>query len=162
MNKSEEIVLADRHITPENFVKFAWDMNYRVSIADSGVLHPDFIEKATLLAEQNNIDVHFLDFSNYDTASSALSAQENAQFLAAIEDGSKRSLLWFVNCESLAPLYIDVTYSLCTILTTRQTSNTQSVFIANNTALINMFSNREAPFYQSHYRLTGYSRKSAG
>ncbi len=159
MNKSEESVLANRHITPESFVKFAWDLNFRVSIADAEVLHPDFIEQTTKLATQNGIGVHFLDFSNYDTASSALSARENAKFLAAIEDGSKKSLLWFVNCESLAPLYIDVTYSLSTILTTRQTSNTQSVFIANNTALLNMFANREAPFYQSHFRLTGYSVK---
>ncbi|PNH97888.1 hypothetical protein C1O25_19955 [Vibrio diazotrophicus] len=132
-------------------------MNFRISIADSKVLHPDFIEKTTLLAEQNNIDVYYLDFSKYDTASSALSAQENSEFLAAIEDGSNKSLLWFINCELLAHLYVDVTYSLRTILTTRQVSNTQSVFIANKTALLNMFANREAPFYQSHFMLTGYS-----
>jgi hypothetical protein len=155
LNKSKEGDF--RHITPENFVKFAWDMDFRISIADSEVLHPDFIEKTTLLAEQNNIDVHYLDFSKYDTASSALSAQENSEFLAAIEDGSKKSLLWFINCESLAPLYVDVTYSLRTILTMRQTNNIQSVFIANKTALLDMFANRDAPFYQSQFMLTGYS-----
>ncbi len=133
-------------------------MDFRISIADSEVLHPDFIEKTSLLATQNNVNVHYLDFSEYDTASSALSAKENSGFLDAIENGSKKSLLWFVNCESLAPLYVDVTYSLRTILTTRQSSNTQSVFIANKIALLNMFANREAPFYQSHFRLTGYSR----
>lgn len=140
-------------------MKFAWDMDFRVSIADSEVLHPDFIEKATKLATKNGIDVHFLDFSKYDTAASALSAKENSKFLAAIEDGTKKSLLLFVNCESLSHLYVDVTYSLRTILTTRQVSNTQSVFIANRTALLNMFANRAAPFYQSHFMLTGYSRR---
>lgn len=154
MNKSK----AEHHITPENFVRFAWDMDFRISIADSEALHIDFIKKTSLLATQNNVDVHYLDFSKYDTASSALYAKENSGFLAAIENGSKKSLLWFVNCESLAPLHVDVTYSLRTILTTRQSSNTQSVFIANKTALLDMFANRQAPFYQSHFRLTRYSK----
>lgn len=139
-------------------MRFAWDMDFRISVADSEALHIDFIEKTSLLATQNNVEVHYLDFSKYDTASSALSAKENSGFLETIENGSKKSLLWFVNCESLAPLYVDVTYSLRTILTTRQSSNTQSVFIANKTALLDMFANRQAPFYQSHFRLTGYSK----
>lgn len=139
-------------------MRFAWDMDFRISIADSEALHIDFIKKTSLLATQNNVDVHYLDFSKYDTASSALYAKENSGFLAAIENGSKKSLLWFVNCESLAPLHVDVTYSLRTILTTRQSSNTQSVFIANKTALLDMFANRQAPFYQSHFRLTRYSK----
>ncbi|CAM2890382.1 hypothetical protein [Vibrio diazotrophicus] len=158
MNNSKSNVLAKKHITPHNFVRFAWEMDFRISIADSDVLHTDFIQNVTLLAKQKNIEVHYLDFSKYDTASSALSAKENSDFLAAIEDGSKKSLLWFVNCESLAPLYVDVTYSLRTILTTRQVNNTQSVFIANKASLLNMFANREAPFYQSHFMLTSYSR----
>ncbi|PTO98053.1 hypothetical protein CWN88_20690 [Vibrio splendidus] len=133
-------------------------MDFRISTADSAALHPDFIEVVTLLAEKKDICVHYLDFSEYDNAVTALSAEENCAFLEAIENGKKKSLLWFVNCDSLAPLNIDVTYSLRTILTTRPGNNTQSVFIATKASLLKMFANPKAPFYQSHFRLTGYSR----
>ncbi|WP_250135069.1 hypothetical protein [Vibrio crassostreae] len=153
MNNNKE-----RHqITPETFVLNAWDMDFRISTADSSLLSHDFIKTVTLLSEKKDISVHYLDFSEYDTAAAALSARENSGFLEAIEDGSRKSLLWFVNCDSLAPLNVDVTYSLRTVLTTRQGSNTQSVFIANKTSLLEMFANPKAPFYQSHFRLTGYS-----
>lgn len=144
------------HTTPENFVKFAWELNLRVSTADSGLLDPYFIKNATELAQKNDIEVYYLDFSHYKTAIEALSAKENAEFIAAIDDDSKQSLLWFVNCESLAPLDVDITYSLRTILTTRQSNNTQSVFIAKKEALQQMFTNNQAAFYQSHFPLTGY------
>ena len=144
------------HTTPENFVKFAWELNLRVSTADSRLLDPYFIRNATELAKKNDIEVYYLDFSHYKTAIEALSAKENAEFIAAIDDDSKQSLLWFVNCESLAPLDVDITYSLRTTLTTRQSNNTQSVFIAKKEALKQMFTNHQAAFYQSHFPLTGY------
>ncbi|MEZ8389400.1 hypothetical protein [Vibrio kanaloae] len=156
MSKNKKI-FPEHQISPEVFVLNAWDMDFRISTADSAALHPDFIKTVTLLARQKDISVHYLDFSEYDTAAAALSAKENSAFLEAIENGSKKSLLWFVNCDSLAPLNIDVTYSLRTVLTTRQGNNTQSVFIATKASLLKMFSNPEAPFYQSHFRLTGYS-----
>ncbi|WP_235447434.1 hypothetical protein [Vibrio splendidus] len=158
MDKNKESYLPENHITPELFVQHAWDMDFRISIADSAVLHSDFIKQASILADKKDISVHYLDFSEYDTAAAALSAKENSGFLEAIEDGSKKSLLWFVHCDSLAPLNVAVTYSLRTALTTRQGNNTQSVFIATKASLLMMFANREAPFYQSHYNLTGYSR----
>ncbi len=156
MNKNKERSFPEHQITPEIFVLNAWDMDFRISTADSSVIHPDFIKIVTLLAEKKDISVHYLDFSEYDTAVTALSAKENSGFLDAIENGGKKSLLWFVNCDSLAPLNIDVTYSLRTILTTRQGKNTQSVFIATKTSLLKMFANPKAPFYQSHFMLTGY------
>ncbi|WP_253821613.1 hypothetical protein [Vibrio sp. 070316B] len=157
MNKNKESALHGHQITPEIFVHNAWDMDFRISTADSATIHPDFIKIATLIAEKKDISVHYLDFSEYDDAATALCAKENLGFLEAIENGSKKSLLWFVNCDSLAPLNIDVTYSLRTVLTTRQGSNTQSVFIANKASLLKMFANPKAPFYQSHFRLTEYS-----
>lgn len=138
-------------------MRHAWEMDFRISTADSSVLQSDFIRNVTLLAEKKGIDVHYLDFSEYDTAIAALSAKENSNFLEAIEKESKKTLLWFDNCESLAPLNVGITYSLRTILTTRQGSNTQSVFIASKDSLLKMFADRQAPFYQSHFRLTGYS-----
>ncbi|CAK1826604.1 conserved hypothetical protein [Vibrio crassostreae] len=157
LDKNKESPLPENHITPELFVQHAWDMDFRISAADSAVIHSDFIKHASILADKEGIDVHYLDFSEYDTAAAALSAKENSGFLEALEDGSKKSLLWFVNCDSLAPLNVAVTYSLRTALTTRQTNKTQSVFIATKASLLMMFANREAPFYQSHFRLTGYS-----
>ncbi|CAH6832593.1 conserved hypothetical protein [Vibrio chagasii] len=157
MNKNKESAFPENLITPEIFVLNAWDMDFRISTADSSVIPPDFVKIVTLLAEKKDISVHYLDFSEYDSAVAALSAKENSGFLDAIENGEKKSLLWFVNCDSLAPLNIDVTYSLRTILTTRQGNNTQSVFIATKTSLLEMFANPKAPFYQSHFRLTGYS-----
>ena len=157
MNKNKKSTLHEHQITPETFVHNAWDMDFRISTADSSIIHPDFIKVATLIAEKKDINVHYLDFSEYSNAATALSAKENLGFLEAIENGSKKSLLWFVNCDSLAPLNIDVTYSLRTVLTTRQGSNTQSVFIANKASLLKMFANPKAPFYQSHFMLTGYS-----
>ncbi|MFS1918729.1 MULTISPECIES: hypothetical protein [unclassified Vibrio] len=157
MNKNKKSTLHEHQITPETFVHNAWDMDFRISTADSSIIHPDFIKVATLIAEKKDISVHYLDFSEYSNAATALSAKENLGFLEAIENGSKKSLLWFVNCDSLAPLNIDVTYSLRTVLTTRQGNNTQSVFIANKASLLKMFANPKAPFYQSHFRLTGYS-----
>ncbi|MEZ8437762.1 MULTISPECIES: hypothetical protein [Vibrio] len=156
MNKNKKCNLPEHHITPENFVHHAWEMDFRISTADSSVLHSDFIKHTSLLAEQKGIGVHYLDFSEYDSAAAAFSAKENSRFLEAIENGSKKTLLWFVNCGSLAPLNVDVTYSLRTILTTRYGSNTQSVFITTKASLLKMFADREAPFYQSHFRLTGY------
>ncbi|MEZ9575317.1 hypothetical protein AB4249_18230 [Vibrio sp. 10N.261.55.F4] len=145
-------------ITPEIFVRNAWDMDFRISTADSSALPPDFIKNTTSLAEKEGIIVHSLDFSEYESAVAALTAKESSCFLEAIEnDGGNKSLLWFVNCESLAPLNVDITYSLRTILTTRIGSNTQSVFISTKASLLMMFANPEAPFYQSHFRLTGYS-----
>ncbi|MEZ8819254.1 hypothetical protein AB6D93_06255 [Vibrio sp. 10N.247.310.23] len=157
MSKNKK-AFPEHQISPEVFVLNAWDMDFRISTADSSALHPDFIKTVTLLARQKDISVHYLDFSEYATAAAALSAEENSAFLEAIENGRKKSLLWFVNCDSLAPLNIDVTYSLRTVLTTRQGNNTQSVFIATKTSLLKMFANPEAPFYQSHFRLTKYSR----
>ena len=156
MSKTKESVLPSRHITAENFVLHAWDMNYRISSADSAILGPDFIQNTSLLAKEKGVAVHYLDFSKYDTAEAALNAKENSEFLEAIENGNKQSLLWFVNCESLAPLNVNVTYSLRTILTTRQGNNTQSVFIADKTALLKMFADHNAPFYQSNFSVTGY------
>ncbi|WP_261383507.1 hypothetical protein [Vibrio sp. T20] len=157
MNKNKESTYPEDQITPEIFVLNAWDMDFRISTADSSVISPDFIKMATVLAEKKGINVHYLDFSEYDTAATAFSAQQNSGFLEAIENGDRKSLLWFVNCDSLAPLDVDVTYSLRTVLTTRQGSNTQSVFIATKASLLTMFANPEAPFYQSHFMLTGYS-----
>lgn len=144
------------HTTPENFVKFAWQLDFRISIADSALLDPSFVKNVNLLAQQNGIGVYYLDFSMYKNALEALSAKENAEFIKAIEDGSRNSLLWFVNCESLAPLDVDVTFSLRSILTNRQSNNTQSVFIAKKEVLKQMFTNHQAAFYQSHFSLTGY------
>lgn len=158
MNKNKNTTFPEDHITPEVFVLNAWDMDFRISTADSSVLHPDFIKNVTLLAEKKDIDVHYVDFSEYETAIKALSAKENSEFLKAIDNDSKKSLLWFVNCDSLAPLNTAITYSLRTVLTTRHVNNTQSVFIANKASLLKMFSNPNAPFYQSHFRLTRYSR----
>lgn len=144
------------HTTPDNFIKFAWELDFRISTADSALLDPSFVKNVNLLAQRNGIGVYYLDFSMYENAVEALSAKENAEFTKAIEDGSQNSVLWFMNCESLAPLDVDVTYSLRSILTTRQSNNTQSVFIAKKEALQQMFTNHKAAFYQSHFPLTGY------
>ena len=157
LKRDIENVLPKHQLTPEAFALNAWDMDFRISTADSSIISPSFIEIVALLVEDKGIRVHYLDFSEYETADAALSAKENSTFLNAIEDGNKKSLLWFVNCDSLAPLDVGVTYSLRTVLTTRKESNIQSVFVASKPSLLMMFANREAPFYQSHFRITGYS-----
>lgn len=157
MKRSDTTDAFTQHMTPENFVSYAWDMDFRISIADSNLIHSDFIIRASSLAESQGIKVFYLDFSKYNSGSAALSAKENEQFLDAIENARSKSLLWFVNCDSLASLDVDLTYSLRTALTTRLGSNIQSVFVAKKATLLQMFSNSEAPFYQSHFSLTGYS-----
>lgn len=150
----EGITMPNSHITPERFVRYAWEMNFRISIADSAVLHSDFIKRVTQLAKINGISVHYLDFSQYETAEAALCAKENSDFLESVESGNRKSLLWFVNCESLTPLNLDIAYSLRTALTTRHGNNVQSVFVADKKTLLKIFYDRNAPFYHSHFNLT--------
>ncbi|WP_240699209.1 hypothetical protein [Vibrio sp. F12] len=67
MDKNKESPLPENHITPQLFVQHAWDMDFRISAADSAVIHSDFIKHASILADKEGIDVHYLDFSEYDT-----------------------------------------------------------------------------------------------
>lgn len=139
-------------ITAERFVKCAWTLDFRITSAESRLLDSDFISTATALAQANEINVQYIDFSCYRSPEVALAS--NTSFLNAVEDGTKPRLLWFDNCDCLAPLDCSLTYSLRSLLTTRQSSNIQSVFIARQSSLELMFFNHEGAFFQSNFSIT--------
>ncbi|MCG7585646.1 hypothetical protein [Photobacterium sp. OFAV2-7] len=141
-------------ITAKQLVEYAWDMNFQIMSADSYLLRDGFIEETSEIARKVGVDVHYLDFSLYDNPVEALTSLENKSFLHAIEDGTRPRLLWFDNCDCLAPLSCSLTYSLRSLLTTRSTNNVQCVFIARKEALELMFSNHSAAFYHSNFSIT--------
>ncbi|WP_233353487.1 MULTISPECIES: hypothetical protein [Photobacterium] len=141
-------------ITAKCLIEYAWDMNLQIISADSYLLRSGFIEEASELARKAGVDVQYLDFSRYDSPEEALKNPDNMNFLHAIEDDTKPRLLWFDNCDSLAPLSCSLTYSLRSQLTTRLTNNIQSVFIAKKEALDLMFNNYSAAFYHSNFSIT--------
>lgn len=147
-------------ITPKRFIEGAWLMNFGIISADVAVLERSFIAEATALAKAEGVDVQYLDFSKYEDPINALTANENIDFINGIEDDSKPRLLWFDNCDALAPLDVNLTFSLRSVLTTRYDGNVQAVFIASNNSLNLLFSNDRAAFYQSDFRITDYPQRS--
>ena len=148
-------------VTAGRFIELAWDLNLQIVSAESSLLDTDFIKEASALARAKGVEVHYLDFSRYKNPQEALTSAENVDFIRAIEieDSTQQRLLWFDNCDSLAPLSCNITYTLRSILTTRISTNTQSVFIAEQASLDLMFSNNKAAFYHSNYPIT--ERKNA-
>ena len=145
--------------TPKRFIDIAWMMDFGIISADAAELDHNFITETSAWARAEGIDVQYLNFAQYESPIKALSANENVGFLNGIEDSSKERLLWFDNCDSLAPLDINLTFSLRSILTTRYDGNVQAVFIASNDSLKLLFSNDQAAFYHSDFRITGYPQK---
>jgi hypothetical protein len=142
------------HMTPSKFVEFAWAMDFVISSADSERLDANFMDEVTALAEKKGVDVQYLDFAQYSNGVEAITAEENAPFLHALEDGTKQRLLWFDNCDSLASLDFSLTYSIRSLLTTRFNGMVQSVFIARKEALQLLFCDNRAAFYQSNISIT--------
>jgi len=142
-------------LTPERFIEMAWSINLSIISADKDLLDVDFIEKTTILAEKEGIDVLYLDFSSYDSIEHVLTSPENTAFFDAIQSATKPTLLWFDNCDMLAPLNCDFTYRLRSVLTTRFDGVIQSVFIAKNESLRLMFNSYRAAFYHSATRIKG-------
>ena len=142
-------------LTPERFIEMAWSINLSIISADKELLGVDFIEKTTILAEKEGIDVLYLDFFSYESIEHVLTSTENSTFFDAIQSASKPTLLWFDNCDMLAPLDCDFTYRLRSVLTTRFDGVIQSVFIAKNESLRLMFNNCRAAFYHSATRIKG-------
>ena len=143
-------------ITPKRFIECAWMLNLRIISADAAELDHNFITETSVLAKAEGVDVQYINFAKYGCPIEALTANENADFLNGIEDSSKERLLWFDNCDSLAPLDVNLTFSLRSILTTRYDGNVQAVFIASNDSLKLLFSNDRAAFYQRDFRITDY------
>ncbi|MDD9173511.1 hypothetical protein PVK63_01400 [Aliivibrio sp. S2TY2] len=141
-------------LTPERFIEMAWSINLSIISADKDLLGDDFIEKTTILAEKEGIDVLYLDFSSYESIEHVLTSTENTAFFDAIQSASKPTLLWFDNCDMLAPLDCNFTYRLRSVLTTRFDGVIQSVFIARNDSLKLMFTDSKAAFYQNSMRIT--------
>jgi len=147
-------------ITPKRFVDYVWMMDFKVISADSSMLDHNFISETSALAKMQNIDVQYLDFAKYEDPSEAITASENANFLKAIEGSNKPQLLWFDNCDALAPLDINLTFSLRSILTTQENRMIQAVFIARDDSLRLLFSDHHAAFYNSDYRITDYPQNN--
>lgn len=145
-------------LTPERFIEAAWDINIGILSAEKERLRSDFIARATTLAESEGINVLYLDFSRYESIEEVLASSENDAFFEAIRSISKPTLLWFDNCDMLAPLDCSFTYHLRSILTTRVDGLVQSMFIANYDSLQLLFRNRRAAFYRSSMHITDWKR----
>ncbi|MFC1234413.1 hypothetical protein [Vibrio sp. F74] len=141
-------------VTPSQFIKWAWELDLRICSADKDLLGSLFIEKVSALAVTQGIAVYYLDFSTYESPEQVLLAPENDAFKRALENPSGKVLLWFDNCDSLAPLYCAQTFQLRSILTTNNSSDIQSVFIAQRSGLIRLFYDSRAAFYQSNHNIT--------
>jgi hypothetical protein len=154
MRLNKDTPIPPMHMTPSRFVEFAWSIDLVIISADSERLDENFIDEVTVLAELKDVDVQYLDFAQYNNPLEAITADENALFLNAIEEGTKPRLLWFDNCDSLAALDVSLTYSIRSVLTTRSNGMVQSVFIARKEALQLLFCDNRAAFYQSNTSIT--------
>jgi hypothetical protein len=142
-------------MTPIKFIENAWVFDFAVNSADAAKLDANFIADLKLLAETDDIDVRHIDFSCYSCAAEALNAKENTLFLASLNnEPTKKTLLILENCDLLAPLNEDITFTLREILTTRISGMTQSIFTARSESLESLFHDTRAAFYQSNYSIT--------
>lgn len=140
---------------PSKFIKNAWKLDFVISSADIAKLDVDFISNLMILAEDNDICVHRIDFSKYSDAYEAIRAEENTSFVAAVTtEHESKTLLLFDNCDNLSALDVDLTYTLREILTTRLSGMTQSVFIAQKKSIELLFCDNSAAFYQSSFSIT--------
>ena len=145
-------------LTAKRFVECAWLLDLRIVSADSNLIDRYFIPTATTLALQKGVDVQYIDFSCYSSPEAAL--ESNMSFLMAIEASTQPRLLWFDNCDCLAPLDCSLTFTLRSQLTALQSNNIQSVFVARQSSLDQMFGDKEAAFYQSNFPITNRHLKS--
>jgi hypothetical protein len=145
-----------KHVKPEKFLANAWKLDLVIASADVAKLDIDFVSELIALSEEEGIVVHRIDFSKYHDATEAMNAEENASFSAAVSNEAEHeTLLLFDNCDTLASLDENLTFTLREILTTRFSGMTQSVFIARNESIELLFCNSDAAFYQSNYPITG-------
>ena len=142
-------------MTPSKFIENSWELDFVISSADIAKLDVNFISELITVARTAGIVVYRIDFSKYSSPTEAMNAEENTSFVAAVNNESEyETLLLFDNCDSLAPLDEDITFTLREILTTRFSGMTQSVFIARKESLELLFCDSNAAFYQSSHSIT--------
>lgn len=153
-------------ITAERFIDCAWLLSsYKISSAESSLLESTFIDELSAIAKSKGIEVHYIDFKEYEDPLDALIDIKNEDFKKVIEEVphggaymnsglQEPKILIFDNCDSLAPLSCSLTFTLRSILTTQIDDNVKSIFIAKQKSLDMMFNNNKAAFYQSNSYLT--------
>ncbi len=143
-------------VSPKQLIDNAWILSLGIMSAEKELLIHDFISKTSKLANNRSIVVGYIDFSQFASPIEAWNAAENKTFREIVEsDSAKPSLLWFDNCDSLAPLECDLTFSIRSKLTTRTDNHIQSVFIASKQSIDLLFRNYSAAFYRANFKITG-------
>lgn len=139
-------------VTPQRLVQLAWELDLSVISVGSESISKNFITEVSMLAQEQGINVHYIDFAKYSDPASAAEALENKAFFDALQTQANSSpqLLFFDNCDSLAPLDVAFTYSLRTAITTQWHGMLQSIFIAKEESLRLLFNDSRAAFYQSN------------
>ncbi|WP_022940469.1 hypothetical protein [Psychromonas hadalis] len=156
-------------ITAERFIDCAWLLPlYEISSAESSLLERTFIHELSLIAKSKGIEVHYIDFKEYEDPLDALLDIKHEGFKKVIEEVphggaylhsglQEPTILIFDNCDSLAPINCSLTFTLRSILTTQIDNNVKSIFIAKQKSLDIMFNDSKAAFYQSNSYLTSTS-----
>ncbi len=141
-------------VSPEQLIDNAWLLGLGIMSADDKLITNDFISKTSKLAKNKNIEVEYLDFSQFASPLDAWDSVANKKFRDIVENGTKPSLLWFDHCDNLAPLDCNLTFSIRSKLTTCRDQNIQSIFIASRSSLDLLFNNYNAAFYHANFKIT--------
>ena len=153
-------------ITAERFIDCAWLLPlFEINSAESSLLESTFIAELSPIAKSKGIEVHYIDFKEYEYPIDAIIDIKNEGFKKAVEEVphggaymnttvQQPTILIFDNCDSLAPLNCSLTFTLRSILTTQTDNNVKSIFIAKQKSLNMMFNNNKAAFYQSNNSIT--------
>lgn len=154
-------------ITADRYIDCAWLLPlFEIGSAESSLLESSFIAELSAIAKSKGIEVHYIDFNEYEDPIDAFIDIKNEAFKKAVEGVvphggtymntvvQQPAILIFDNCDSLAPLNCSLTFTLRSILTTQNDDNIKSIFIAKKKSLDMMFSNNKAAFYQSNNWIT--------
>ncbi|MEZ8295930.1 hypothetical protein AB6D11_19095 [Vibrio splendidus] len=138
---------------PGSMLTFMWDMNLRIMSVERDDLDTERMTALNDVAIFQGIDVHVLDFADYASLEEAMATPEGTLLVAAMNQSSRKVLIWLLNCDALAPLSVVFTYALRETLTARVDNCVQTIFVAQRTSLKRLFEHPDSAFYRSHYKL---------
>ncbi|GLS88972.1 hypothetical protein GCM10007916_00390 [Psychromonas marina] len=152
--------------TAKRFIDNAWLLPlFEITSAESSLIETSFITELSAIAKLKGIEVHYIDFKEYEDPIAAFTDNKNENFKKVVEEVphggaylnavvQSPTILIFDNCDYLAPLNCSITYTLRSILTTQKDNNIKSIFIAKQKSLDMMFSDNRAAFYHSNFSIT--------
>lgn len=140
-------------LTPEMLINKAWSLQIPIFEIGAENLPDGYLDACCRLAKTKEIDVRRINLLDVSVQGAALVPEAFQLEIEAINRVSSKTLLVFENADCLAPLDCSLTYTLRSVLTTRDDGLIVSIFTASSDAMRLLFDNPQAAFYQSSCRL---------